>query len=237
MSFNSNGVFNISRLEKKEEIIRVIKKFGSIRELPGNYYIVKEGDKSNHIYLLLSGAVDVLKKDHNNSEFVITSLDQGSIFGEMSIFMNSKRTASIRTQTKVTLVQFSNQQFIDALSSSAILMFHLLESFSEKIKNDNELLKQAIDDKIVLTISGYILIKLAKSKEKNLNSNHQQLVLDLNELSQKTGLDISKLLIGLRILIKKHLIISETSYGRHTHQLSVNFNNLNDYFLSLASME
>jgi CRP-like cAMP-binding protein len=58
-------------------------------------YICREGEPSDKMYIILSGAVRVLKKGKGNSQIDITKLKSGSIAGIMSLFEKKKRSATL----------------------------------------------------------------------------------------------------------------------------------------------
>jgi len=63
---------------------------------PGRTILV-EGDNSQDMYILVSGQLDVLKGDKKIWEIT----DRGSLFGEMSFLLRSKRTATVKARTEV----------------------------------------------------------------------------------------------------------------------------------------
>jgi len=66
---------------------------------PGQTILV-EGDDSRDMYILVSGQLDVLK----GSKKIWEITDRGSIFGEMSFLLRSKRTATVKTRTEVQVL-------------------------------------------------------------------------------------------------------------------------------------
>lgn len=57
--------------------------------------LFREGEASQDLYILISGALDVLKGDQKIDQIS----EPGSIFGEMSWLLGSRRTATIRAKT------------------------------------------------------------------------------------------------------------------------------------------
>ena len=79
-----------------------MQKIMSAAEL-GNYpagkIIFFEGDPSSHLYIIVTGQVEITKKISTESEKILAVLGIRSIFGEMSLFSNEPRTAGARTKT------------------------------------------------------------------------------------------------------------------------------------------
>ncbi len=57
-------------------------------------YIIKQGDESTDICILLSGEADIVFSDGDKQSYIAT-LKQGDIFGELVLINETKRTANI----------------------------------------------------------------------------------------------------------------------------------------------
>ena len=76
---------------------------------PGEY-IFREGDTGSEVYIIQSGAVEVVK-GLEDSEVVLAALKKGEFFGEMALFGDNKRSASIRAKTPTVLSVISEPVF------------------------------------------------------------------------------------------------------------------------------
>ncbi len=65
--------------------------------------IVKEGDEGNEAYVIYSGAVEVYRTQADGEAISLNLLGPGKIFGEMALFGDGYRTASVKA-TEETLV-------------------------------------------------------------------------------------------------------------------------------------
>ena len=74
---------------------------------PGDY-LFKKGDAGEEMFLIISGEVDVMAADE---EQVLATLSDGDYFGEIALFMNMKRTASIRASTFCNLYKLEKHTF------------------------------------------------------------------------------------------------------------------------------
>ena len=68
-----------------------LKQFPELRLREGEY-LLKEGDKTDSIYFLLEGSVEVIKDGYT----VARIADRGAVFGEMSILLDHDHSASVR---------------------------------------------------------------------------------------------------------------------------------------------
>lgn len=80
--------------------------------------IFLEGDDSQDLYILVSGQVAVFKGDKKIRELT----KKGSLFGEVSFFLGSTRTASVRTKNDVSVLRIPKEEitiFLDEFPEAA----------------------------------------------------------------------------------------------------------------------
>jgi len=73
--------------------------------------IFKEGDIGEKMYIIKSGRVEVVKKIHDE-EVVLATLEQNSFFGEMALFGDKRRTATVRAVEDTELIPI-NKRILD----------------------------------------------------------------------------------------------------------------------------
>ncbi|KAK1945819.1 Potassium/sodium hyperpolarization-activated cyclic nucleotide-gated channel 1 [Phytophthora citrophthora] len=99
---------------------------------PGEY-VFKEGQVGRHMYFLVKGAAEVVFKAGTSEEQVVATLLEGSYFGEIAMLTRSKRAASIRAKTYMSLFVLSLNG-LDRISQHYPEMAHsILQEFRNKI--------------------------------------------------------------------------------------------------------
>ena len=101
--------FRLSESETDINLLNNIMSHLKLQEYSHNHYIYKRGDKATHIYFIESGAV--LVKDKNGD--IINELQQGSVFGEYSIFSGDNRTSDILTHGTVRVYEFDKETLLE----------------------------------------------------------------------------------------------------------------------------
>ncbi len=71
-------------------------------------YVFKEGDKGNEMYFIIRGNLEVISRDENK---VKNRLRDGDFFGEIALFKNINRTASVRAITYSDLYTLDKDVF------------------------------------------------------------------------------------------------------------------------------
>ena len=80
---------------------------------PAGTVILREGDPGDHMYLLLEGAVDVLKTTLFGDPYVTASLKDSyhCSFGEMALIDQGTRSATVRAKTDCRTLSLSAEEF------------------------------------------------------------------------------------------------------------------------------
>ncbi|TFG84288.1 MAG: cyclic nucleotide-binding domain-containing protein [Spirochaetales bacterium] len=69
--------------------------------------IVTEDSVSPYLYILLEGSVDIMIRGKERENIRVSSVEKGDVFGETSIFVDVRRTASVIARTPIRLVNLS----------------------------------------------------------------------------------------------------------------------------------
>ena len=77
-----------------------------LHELAAGTVLLPEGETSGHLYVLKSGAVEVLRGETQ----VAVVEESGAVFGEMSVLLNRPHTATVRALTPITVHAFDDAE-------------------------------------------------------------------------------------------------------------------------------
>jgi CRP-like cAMP-binding protein len=215
--------------EKPKELITFLLQYGKKISFKENQIIMEEEDFSDYIYILLEGILEVTKRDKSGNEIVITQLESGSVIGEMGVFLDKKRSATVRAKTEVVLSRFTNECFIDALAQTPNLLLRLLKSFSGRIDDLNKMLTETMATKVLFVIGLMIL-----ETRKDLGKEEEEIQLDPSAIHNETNLEESKILSALNAYNKSN-IVSQFKVGEDkTISFNVNYEKLRAFLKSVS---
>lgn len=84
----------------------------TIRKLPAGETVVEEGHQGDALYVIVRGEVDVLQQGHRRAR-----LGAGAFFGEMALFIDKPRNATVETHQATELFEIQRSD-IEALAVS-----------------------------------------------------------------------------------------------------------------------
>ena len=97
-----------------EEITAVTRRLSHVTIAPSTIF-VREGEPGDHVYLLVTGSVEIIKALGTTDERSFGLRGPGDVIGEMSLIdPDARRSASVRAQTAVEAFVITRQEF-DAL--------------------------------------------------------------------------------------------------------------------------
>ncbi|DBA03518.1 TPA: hypothetical protein N0F65_011419 [Lagenidium giganteum] len=101
---------------------------------PGEY-VFKEGQVGRHMYFLIKGVAEILFHAQTSEEVVVATLYEGNYFGEIAMLTMSKRAASIRAKTHMSMFVLSRSG-LDRMSMHYPEMANnIIQEFRNKIKD------------------------------------------------------------------------------------------------------
>ena len=134
---------------------------------PSGEVVMKEGDLGDTMYIILEGAVDVVKclvmsdlddEDAGGKNKVFTRLDakDHAVFGEIALLEELKRTATIRAVTDCLLYAIRKDDFLALAEEDYELGYRILLNLSRIV---SARLRRADDDTIKLTTALSLILK------------------------------------------------------------------------------
>jgi CRP-like cAMP-binding protein len=104
--------------------------------------VFRQGTEGRELYIIKMGEVEVIKEGGDGSQQLLTVLEAGTFFGEMSIVTEEMRSATIRALGECQLLKLQKNT-IDRLAdtnSKIILKIYkeLLRILSERLRLTNE---------------------------------------------------------------------------------------------------
>jgi len=109
--------------------------------------IFEENSIGREMYIVLTGKVKVIK-EKDGVETILATLEEGEFFGEMSLFDNNPRSATVKALGNIKLLEINQKNFLKKISRDPSLAFRMLEKMSQRIrKTDDKILSCTVEIK------------------------------------------------------------------------------------------
>jgi CRP/FNR family cyclic AMP-dependent transcriptional regulator len=105
------------------------------RRYPRNTLIVRAGDETDALYIILSGRVKVLIQDDEGHEVILSTLEPHEFFGEMGLLDDQPRSASVETLENCEMLRFSKTGFIACLKDNFDLAMIIIRNLVKRLRD------------------------------------------------------------------------------------------------------
>ena len=124
-----------SELEKDD--LERLAKVTVTRDFKAGDVIVREGELGVAFYVVGKGKVEVVKGLGSGNEQVLATMDEGDFFGEMALFDNEVRSASVRAATDTECLVLTKWDFNAELTTSPTITHALFRILARRIREAN----------------------------------------------------------------------------------------------------
>ncbi|MBN2116001.1 MAG: SpoIIE family protein phosphatase [Anaerolineales bacterium] len=120
-----------------DELDRLVAELDVVRLAAGDI-LFHEGDPGEHLYVVVSGELEILMGPGTNDELILNVLQEGEYLGEMSLIQpDGLRTAGARARGEVVLLSMSRDQFRDLLGRYPELATTMVSVLSQRLDSTN----------------------------------------------------------------------------------------------------
>ena len=103
--------------------------------------VLQEGTKGTSAFIVLSGAVEVLKRS-GDKEIVVATLGEGQVFGEMGLIEDRPRSATVKAMTELRLQVISREGFNELLQKKPSVLIPIIKSLFERLRQASDRLAE-----------------------------------------------------------------------------------------------
>jgi uncharacterized membrane protein len=124
------------------------------RTLTKGSVVFQKGEEGSAMYVVLSGAVQIFlpADDADSPRVVLKDLRTGEYFGELSLFDDKPRSASVEASVDTVLLELTRDELAEHLSRSRNAAFAILSDMAERLRQTNALLSQRAAKDVVKEI-------------------------------------------------------------------------------------
>lgn len=157
------------------------------RDVSANERIYFEGDDADHLYLVATGKVKLVRNPASGREVLLDILHGGDYFGALTMLGGRIHTETAIAQTDCCILQISSANFESILSQHPEVMRRALEVVSQRLTESQEVVKQLSSYTAEQRIAATLLRLAGKLGETHGQNVLIQLPFSRQDLAAMTG--------------------------------------------------
>lgn len=106
-------------------------------------YLFRLSEPSDSVFVVLEGTVDVIYDENPEKTTLIASLGQNHMLGEMGVFLNAPRSASMLATSQVQTLKIPADRFIKLATETPAIALSVMQELSAKIAFTGDLVIQS----------------------------------------------------------------------------------------------
>jgi CRP/FNR family cyclic AMP-dependent transcriptional regulator len=192
---------------------RLLSSHAVTRLFPKNSVIINEGDTTDTLYIVVSGRVKAYLSDDQGKEIILNFHGPGEYFGEMALFDDAPRSASVVTLEKTRLAIISRSDFLNCVGRNPQLALQIIRGLTRRLRTATENVRSlALMD--VYGRVARLLLQLAKPENGHLVIREQLTQQDIADRVGSSREMVSRILKDLKIggyvmIQDRHIVIKE----------------------------
>jgi SulP family sulfate permease len=118
-------------------------------EVGKNHYLILQGDPSHDLFFIESGKVRVVVELDNGRTMRIRTMEPGTVVGEIGLYLNQPRLASVVTEEPCVIYRFSGESLQNMEKENPVLAsaFHefMVRVLAERVTQQNRTLRALVE--------------------------------------------------------------------------------------------
>ena len=114
-----------------------------------NYYLILQGDPSSELFFIESGRVKVIVELDNGRTMRIRTMGAGTVVGEIGLYLDQQRVASVVTEEPCTIYRLSAEALhkMELENTALALAFHefMVRVLAERVTQQNRTLRALVE--------------------------------------------------------------------------------------------
>lgn len=104
------------------------------RRLKRGEAIVEQGQKSNTLFILLTGRARVVSADRRGREVILATLQPGDYVGEMSLIDNQAHSATVRAEVQTDMLALGRAEFARCLPENSSMAYAIMKGLVQRLR-------------------------------------------------------------------------------------------------------
>jgi CRP/FNR family cyclic AMP-dependent transcriptional regulator len=174
-----------------ENDLQAIARLAMMRRVVRGANVVRAGEATDFVYLVLSGSLKVLATDEEGREVIFGILGPGELFGEMGVLDDNPRSATVIATATSQLVLIGKSEFKRVLQEKFEITQYIIRNLTQRLRRAD----RKIENLALLDVYGRVA-RLLLDMAEEVGGKHV--------VTQKiTKVDIAKMIGATREMVSR----------------------------------
>ncbi len=105
--------------------------------------VIKEGEQGETMFMIINGEVSVIKAKEGGDELELARIRAGDYFGEMALFEDQVRSATIRTEEETGVLVLHKREFTEIVREYPQIALHICRVLSGRLRELHEKVRRS----------------------------------------------------------------------------------------------
>jgi CRP/FNR family transcriptional regulator, cyclic AMP receptor protein len=133
------------------------------RRFPRGSYVIRAGEETDALYIILAGHAKVLIPDDDGNEVILSMMGPNDFFGEMGLLDDQPRSASVETVEACEMLRISRGAFLNCLKDNFDAAMLIIRNLVKRLREAD----RKIESLALLDVYGRVarlLIEMAEEQ-------------------------------------------------------------------------
>jgi CRP/FNR family cyclic AMP-dependent transcriptional regulator len=179
---------------------------GLRRTFRENELLMRHGDPSDHVFLLVAGWVRVSQTAPEDQEILLALRGPGDVLGEMAALCGWPRTATIRTMERVEVVQLTSRQFVDSLYLHPEIAIAMAKQMGTRLREAEAIRMDTVTLPVSQRVYAYLTWLVEQHGSKNGEGYVINVPLSQQDIASRVGASLRAVTRALAVLRDRQIL-------------------------------
>ena len=136
--------------------------------------LFSEGDKAGELFILKYGEVEIYKKDRKGNNVLIDTIGEGNVVGEMALFDNNFRSATVKARGVTRVICVSKKEFMRKVDKMPTWLSSIVKIIIKRLRLSNERYTESTGREAtpgIVYFLTFLVERYAKPDQKSVSMN------------------------------------------------------------------
>lgn len=105
------------------------------RRFPRGAYVIRAGEETDALYIILAGRAKVLIPDDDGNEVILSVIGPNEFFGEMGLLDDQPRSASVETLEPCEMLRITRSAFLACLKDNFDAAMQIIRNLVKRLRD------------------------------------------------------------------------------------------------------